>query len=303
MEKVIKKHIAIYRDKSDAVNVTNSAALLYPAFIYISMLGLVIIILSILTAITKTFNLGLLIAGIVLLSAPIITAIILNAIYKSQPSLILCDGKLLLKADKDFYLSVSADELQGYTWTTPVLSTGASHYCTSRHYCTYYGKVKIILDNATYTLSCSSLRRTKYLLDAFKENKDICRAAADFGKDYYRNLINRIYQYSLIDCIFFITGVITFAITDFWYVATISLAISVVIFCLMLVFVSKNKKLHKKIVNEQYDAFVMNADVKLHNVPWLRLNAKKTEVEEYYNKVFEKTDSQCKNTDDNNIAF
>ena len=71
----------------------------------------------------------------------------------------------------------------------------------------------------------------------------------------------------------------------------------------MLVFVSKNKKLHKKIVNEQYDAFVMNADVELHNVPWLRLNAKKTEVEEYYNKVFEETDSQCKNTDGNNITF
>ena len=165
MERIKKEDVILYDEKSNNVATIKGAfgILSYP--LAVIMLGSFAVMFSFLNVYINSYitdgsgkHLGDTIACLVIFIVSI-AVILIRLLTLRTPTMYFVGKDLYIKENKDFYLKVSSAELEGYSWITYSASGRASS--TSR---TYWGKINLIINGSNYTISSSSLIKTKHYM-------------------------------------------------------------------------------------------------------------------------------------------
>ena len=262
MERVKKENIVLYNEKSNNVATIKGAfGILGNLFAYLLLLFSVILFMFINEAIKDCVYKGssnlwgiIIFFGVLLLA--IIVATIVRLIMVKIPNIYFVGNEMYIKENKNFYLRVLPEELDGYVWNT---------YATRNHYmngkngyasCNYWGIVNLTINGETYKLSCSSLKKTKHYLDGFKNGLSVNENP--FDGDKLQKLTRSIYAYYITPLLVAFASIMSFAgvnnVISIIGIIVLSLSCLAILIGLILIFVKL--KMIRQIQRESYDMFV-----------------------------------------------
>ncbi|MDE6472206.1 MAG: hypothetical protein K2L52_04180 [Clostridia bacterium] len=267
MERVKKEDLVLYDEKS------NNVATIKGAF---GMLSYILAIIIIFANVIMFLFLNVLINSYISNSnsknwgAPIscfIIIIVTLAVILTRlqllktPKMYFIGKDLYIKESKDFYSKVFPEELEGYSWETYSDTMGAASISRA-----YWGKISLMINGKKYTLSCSSLKKTKHYIDGFKKGLSVEENL--FDGDQYQSHTRK----TILPLLVWGVVAISSFTTMFLSMSNILSTISVIVFslsCVMLLVIIiyaivKGKNI-AKILDDNYITFVLKKTVNFSN--------------------------------------
>ncbi len=227
-------------------------------------------------------NWSILICSIVLLVIAA-TITIVRTIMLKNPNIYFIGNDMYIKENKDYYLKISALEIDEYEWMPFVMQNYSGLSTASRRYvtCSYWGNLNIVINGKTYKLSCSSMKKAKHYIEGFMNGVSV--EENNFDGDRLRELNIRIYITTSV----VVSMMLTFCFMMFDSVNSIISIIAIIMFAgsiltgiiLMIRFFVKYKSI-KQMERQYYEDFVVNQPVKFQKSDEINLS-KSQDFEEY----------------------
>lgn len=260
MKKIAIKDMQLIVNKTNAANVTSTMMNLLRLYLTLLSYSFVFgITLLFVAANTKEKRTGSLTAAIIcwtLFAAIFIYMVITNIKNKLTPNLIFIGKKMYIKASKQHYVELLADELDNYKFVSLIYNnrlltqrriTDTSDRCTMS---SLWGKVILECQGTIYYLKCSDLRKARHYIDGFKLGIDAeeNQYVSDSLKEHNRKLI-----YMLIPFTVGLAMVITGCIVDsVWWISIIGGIIGFASLVSMIVYYAKHYKEYRNAEIETY---------------------------------------------------
>lgn len=270
MERVNKKDLVMYNEKSNNVATVNgafgifgNAAALTICFLtefFIFFLNFAINS-SIENSSNKEWNRNNAIFFGILLTA-IVAATIVRLIIVKTPSIYFVGNEMYIKQGKDYFLKILPEELDGYSlklYASSSWNTNKGKSYNAR--CYYWGYANLIINGETYKLSCSSLKKTLHYLENFKNGLPVEKKP--FDGDKLQQITRRMYVFIATLFIAIMFAAITFSSVSkvIIIIGAILSSISCILFLIGLIKVFRNIKAIRQIHREYYEIFVINQPV------------------------------------------
>lgn len=181
MKTIDKKDMQLMCNKTNAANVTSTMLNLGRVFttllIYTFGFGMVFLLIAVNA---NERSSGLFTAGLISLTlfAVIVIYIVTTHIkFKQSPNLIFIGKKMYIKASKEHYLELLADELDNYKFASLIYNKllaqkKIANTPDSYAMCRLWGKVILECQGTAYCLKCSDLRKARHYIDGFKLGLD-----------------------------------------------------------------------------------------------------------------------------------
>ncbi|MCI8421532.1 MAG: hypothetical protein HFE34_04505 [Clostridia bacterium] len=267
MERVEKENIVLYNEKSNNVATIKGAFGILSYILAIIIIFANLIMFPYLNVVINSYisnsnskNWGVPISCLVIIiiaSAVILTRLLLL----KTPKMYFIGKDLYIKESKDFYLKVLPEELEGYSWKTYRDTMSASSISRA-----YWGKINLIINGEKYTLSCSSLKKTKHYIDGFKKGLSVEENL--FDGDQYQSHTRK----TILPLLVWLVISIGSFTTMFFSMSNVLSTISVIIFslsCVMLLIlliysIVKGNKI-AQILKDNYYTFVLKKPVNFSN--------------------------------------
>ncbi len=260
MKKIDIKDMQLIVNKTNAANVTSTMMNLLRLYLTLSSYSFVFgITLLFVAANTKEKKTGCLTAAIIcltLFAAIVIFMVITNIKNKLTPNLIFIGKKMYIKASKQHYIELLADELDNYKFVSLIYNnklltqrriTDTSDRCTIS---SLWGKVILECKWTIYYLICSDLRKARHYIDGFKlgieaeENQYV----SDNLKIHNKKLIYMIIPFT-VGLAMVIAGCI---VDSVWWLSIIGGVIGFATLVSMIVYSAKH---HKEYLNAQIETY------------------------------------------------
>ena len=272
MERVRKEDLAIYNDKSsNVVAIKGAFGRLYALTIELAIGGIAILLIAANNIANQYLDKGvcdnwsLLICSIALFVIAATIAIV-RMIMLRNPNIYFIGNDMYINEDNDYYLKVSAHEIDEYGWTPFALQNYAGLATASMRYasCSHWGNLNIVIDGKTYKLNCSSMKKAKHHIEGFMNGVSV--EENNFEGDSLRALNLRIPIATSV----VVTMIFAFCFLMFDSANNMISTIAIILFAgsiltgiiLMIRFFVKYKNI-RRLELQYYEDFVVNQPVKL----------------------------------------